>query len=591
MRRWLYFTMDRKRRISPKAKRRLETRQTYRLFLKLLSVVVVSPVFVVFMQACDNQDAVSAFPSRDIEQSLVNAVPPLPENASHLSDFPAMRVTLADSRRDGYDMPAGVIRIDMPTAAGDETFSFSLLPREGGVIQAVLYQQGRGLSVPVVTGDTAWSRRRAPVQGGVPLSLVLESETPFYLASCSLAKDKSRPPAVLIYLIDTLRQDHVGCYKYPLDTTPHIDRFAKEAIRFNSLTPMASWTRPSVASLLTGAMDYTHHALSHEDHLRKGVPSLAKSLEQEGWVTHGITTNTSVSEDFGFGTDFQWYEEVDWQRGGDVEAVDRGIAFLAESEGLPFFLFMHLMAPHREYTPPPEYKDSFMPDRFVGTHEQARIMKDMALYDAEIRFSDDLFGRMMQALKDAGRYEDALIVLLSDHGEQFMEHGDMAHGNSLHYEEMTVPLIFKMPGNVHAREALVRHIVKMADVAPTILEVFDRTVPAEMNGRSFLPLITLEGLFPPEPAFARLRIHDVHYYMAQTETVKYIRDVVRGEDTWYDLHQDLLEQKPLRTPPDGGETLKSWADAQAALPVPDKGEGSPALTAPQIEEFKALGYL
>jgi len=397
-------------------------------------------------------------------------------------------------------------------------------------------------------------------------------------------------------LIDTLRQDHLGCYYYPLDTSPHIDKFSEDAVRFFSLIPMSSWTRPSIATLLTGVMDYTHHALSHEDHLREGLPSLAKALEQGGWTTHGITDSCVVTQAFGFGKDFQWYEEVPLPNNlplpeADVDVVGRAVAAIANAQRTsPLFLYVHVMAPHRDYVPPPEYRDMFMPEKFVGTKSQTRVMRDMALYDAEIRFSDDQFARVIQALKDAGRYDNALIIVVADHGEQFMEHGELAHANSLHYHELKVPFIVKLPGNAHAGSE-VRQIVQMADVAPTILDALGLEIPVQMDGRSLMPLMTLEGTFPPLPAFARLRIDDRHLYMAQTLDMKYIYDVARQQGFWYDLQEDELELRPMSHPPEGGEALRTFAEEQAAKPVPEKGTASPPLTELQTEQLEALGYL
>ena len=555
------------------------------------SVCIVALVFVC---ACSKPSVTTPVPSdADISQALLS----LPaEKGLLLNDLPQERISRQGCHRDAYVVNAGITRVDFPSQAHSGILTFFVLPATGCTVSISVYEDEHGQPLTPATDDVIWAMRRVALDKDKKASVVFSSEQPFHLAIHKPVDTAHEHPDVIVYLIDTLRQDHLGCYYYPLDTSPHIDQFAEDATRFFSLIPMASWTRPSIATLLTGVMDYTHHALSHEDHLRTGLPSLAKNLELRGWTTHGITSSCVVTTDFGFGLDFQWYEEV-LEPGKmpmpqtDVEVVDRVVADIASAEKTtPLFMFVHVMAPHREYEPPEEYRDMFMPEKFVGVKAQTRVMQDMALYDGEIRFSDDQFARVIQALKDTDRYENALIVLIADHGEQFMEHGEMAHANSLHYHELKVPFIIKLPGNMGAGSE-VRHIVQMADVAPTILDALGLDVPAQMEGRSLMPLITLKGAFPPRPAFARLRIDDRLMYMAQNRDLKYIYNVVRQQGQWYDLQKDCFELDPLFIPPEGGEELRAFAEEQAARPIPEKGATSPPLTELQTEQLEALGYL
>lgn len=552
---------------------------------------IMSIALTLLLCACN--DVSTPYSSGSVATAVL--LPLSPGNRASLCDFPLERVSYSGSHRDAYRIPAGKTQLTFEVVQTDHSLIFDLLSSENSEVRQSIYQDKQGKPLPTVKDHSSWSSQRIALTGQNDVTLLFDSEAPFYLAECTLLGKPSGKPDVLIYLIDTLRQDHLGCYYYPVDTSPNIDRFAEDAVRFSSLIPMSSWTRPSVATLLTGVMDYSHHALSHEDHLRQGLPSLAKTLEINEWTTHGITTNCVVTDEFGFGKDFQWYEELLPQNKSaatvlDEKAVDHAIAAIAQPGDMPLGMYLHLIAPHRDYEPPVEYRELFMPKSFVGVRAQTRVMQDMALYDAEIRFSDDQFGRTIQALKDAGRYENALIVLLSDHGEQFMEHGELAHANTLHYHELKVPLLIKLPGNSHAGREI-RHIVQMADIAPTILAALGLTIPGAMEGRSLIPLITLKGTFPPKPAFARLRIGERHLYMAQTQYLKYIYDVVREQGQWYDLQEDPLEYRPLFLPPEGGNALRIFAEEQASRPIPEKGGASPPLTDTQTEQLEALGYL
>jgi arylsulfatase A-like enzyme len=401
-------------------------------------------------------------------------------------------------------------------------------------------------------------------------------------------------PDVIICLIDTLRKDHLGCYYYPLDTSPNIDALAKEGVIFRDLVPMSSWTRPSIATMLTGTMDYTHHALSMEDHLREGLPSLARTLRDAGWFTRSIVTNPAVGGTFGFGRDFESHTDVGAGRPvvtarEDLEAVELALEAIAQAGEKPLFMYLHLMAPHREYQPPAEFRDLFMPETFVGTRPQVRVQKELALYDAEIRFADHSFGRVVRALKDAGRYDNAIIVVLSDHGEQFMEHGELAHANSMYGEELNVPFVLKLPGNAHAGFE-VGTLVQMADVAPTLLDVLGLRAEG-MDGRSLMPLVALEGSFEPRPAFARLRFSQRHLFMARAGSLKLIRNVARGEEFWFDLNTDPQELMPMLSMPEGAEGIRAAAEEFAARPVPAMGAASPPLTEEQRKDLEAMGYL
>jgi arylsulfatase A-like enzyme len=523
------------------------------------------------------------------------AVLPLPDTGQPLTQYPAERVSLPDGQWDARSIPAGTTRIDLEASEIAGQLRFALLPAMNAQISATLYQGDSGIPLAPARDALAWTWRTQALNGQVPVRLVLESAAPFHLAACKVVPDVPDKPDVLVYLIDTLRMDQLGCYHYPLDTSPQIDVFARDATTFRNLVPMSSWTRPSVASLLTGTMDYTHHAISSDDHLRKGLPSLAASLADAGWETHAFVCNPAVSASYGFFADMHTHLDLGGAPNSkaaedDALAVDRALATIAAAQGQPLFLYVHTMAPHRNYEPGPAYADLFMPDRFVGSREQVRLAKELALYNAEIRFSDDQFARIIQALKAAGRYDNALIVLVSDHGEQFMEHGERAHAKSLHFSELGVPLLVKLPGNTGAGNT-VRHVVQMADVAPSILSALGLPVPPAMEGRSFLPLISLQGSYPPLPGFARLRTHGRHFYAARTPTLKFIHDVTLDESTWFDLEADPLEVRPLRKPPPEGEALKAFADAIAAKPIPEAGSTSPPLSPQQREQLDALGYL
>lgn len=521
---------------------------------------------------------------------------PLPESAPlDLSTLPLQRVMLRESQRDARMLPAGTARIDLAPLTSAGHLRLAVLPGKEASVSLSVYLRDSGTALPDVPPKDAWLDLAQPVPANTPVTVVLRSDAPFSIATCALQPDARQRPDVIVYLIDTLRKDHLGCYGYPLPTSPNIDAFAADAVKLRDFTPMAAWTRPSVTSLLTGTMDYTHHALSPEDHPREGLPSLAKTLGEAGWETQAQMVNPAVGSEAGYGKDFSWHTDVwrDRQPVGwetDAIAVEAAIKATEAAGGREQFLYLHTMAPHRDYQPHEDFTDRFMPDRFVGTRTQVRTQKDLALYDAEIATADRHFGEFIAALKAQGRYDNALIVLLSDHGEQFMEHGEMAHSNSLHFAEMGAPCLIKLPGNRHAGTE-VREVTRIADLMPTMLEVLGLPIPAGVDGRSLLPQLTRSAVLPALPAFARLRIGKKFQYMAQTEALKYLHDIVTGNIFWYDRENDPMELAPMTRPPAGGEDLQKFAEEMASKPVPEKGAASPPLSPSEQSDLKALGYL
>ena len=178
-------------------------------------------------------------------------------------------------------------------------------------------------------------------------------------------------------------------------------------------------------------------------------------------------------------------------------------------------------------------------------------------YAAEIRQLDTQFARVIDTLKSLDQYDNTLIVFLSDHGEQFQEHGESAHAKSLFEEELRIPLHIKLPGNDFAG-AERKEVVAMEGLPATLLELIDMDPPDTFEGKSFADALHRE-MFSEEVATATLRFDDRLLHMARNYDYKYIYDAVRGQDRWYDLLEDRDEIDPLSEPPEGAEHLRSIA--------------------------------
>jgi len=317
-------------------------------------------------------------------------------------------------------------------------------------------------------------------------------------------------PNIIVYLVDTLRADHLGCYGYDKQISPRIDDFAGESVLFEGSQAQSPWTRASVASVLTGLWPQVHGAQADEDRLGDKVETLAERLRDLGYRTVGITGNGNAHEAFGFAQGFDYFKYIVKPRPGELLATSEDINEVAlgwldrRDRDQPFFMWLHTIDPHAPYDPPEPFAAKWagsVEDASIGSMDSLQeiskldreleddsIEKLMALYDAEIAYNDDSFGALLEELRERGLYEDSLIVFLSDHGEEFYDHGALQHGKTLHSEMLDVPLIVRMPrGEGGGRR--VRSLVEHVDLLPTILHFLGQEETQGIQGESFLDML------------------------------------------------------------------------------------------------------
>ncbi|HEV2853690.1 MAG TPA: sulfatase [Thermoanaerobaculia bacterium] len=312
-----------------------------------------------------------------------------------------------------------------------------------------------------------------------------------------------RPFNVVVYLVDTLRADHLGCYGYGKPVSPRIDAFAREAALFRHAVAQAPWTRPAVATILTGLLPRTHGVNRKKHALAPEAVTLAETLRDRGYRTAGFITNGNVARSFGFGQGFDIYELLGRRRSAATDVNARAALWLEKEwkRDAPFFLYLHTVEPHAPYAPPEPFRQRFAPGakdealtrmRFLHQIEEGKVPATpelrrnlLDLYDAEIAANDAAFGNLIDLLHQRGLWQDTVVVFVSDHGEEFLDHGGWEHGRSLHTEMLDVPLIVRIPGlgNGQTVDRQAQH----ADVVPTILDALGLPVPAAVEGRSLLP--------------------------------------------------------------------------------------------------------
>jgi arylsulfatase A-like enzyme len=363
----------------------------------------------------------------------------------------------------------------------------------------------------------------------------------------------SRPRSAalaVVYLVDTLRADHLPLYGYPRDTAPELGRFARDGIVFDQAIAPSSWTKPSVASLLTSLLPREHRCVQFYTPLDPAFVTLAELLRERGFGTGAVVANRLVhAQDAQFHQGFEYFTAPPAPQGAR-EAVDTALAYLRTRQGLPTFLYVHTMDPHTPYTPPPPFDRRFEPAPAPGRaaaepqdyQEPADRDRLVAQYDGEIAYGDRELGRFLRELKSMGRYEGALVIFLSDHGEEFLDHGDWVHGHTLYDELIHVPLVVKMPLAQHAGRR-VSDPVQLVDILPTILKAEGLPVPETAVGRPLGEALG-GGDLEERPLVLETKYREHVAYGVRTRTDKYVHQLSpKDEQLYLDLGEDPHEQE------------------------------------------------
>jgi arylsulfatase A-like enzyme len=325
----------------------------------------------------------------------------------------------------------------------------------------------------------------ASIRGLAPVARVLLALGLLAAATACHGGGEERPRSVILISIDTLRADHLGCYGHPLPTSPNLDAFAARGTLFEDAYAPAPWTLPSHVSLLTGLYPTRHGVRTTDRRLADAIPSLATLLAQQGFETGAIVNAVIMRRQFGLAQGFSTYEMVPsyQSRVGNASRVtDAALRWLGDRRGRRVFLFLHYYDVHSDYRSLTRYERMFAPgpSRFDGSNVQladvrgGRLPIDeegaahlARLYDAGIRQLDQELGRLFTRLRETGWLDDSTIVVTSDHGEEFLEHGGVLHGHTHYQELLRVPLILlgpTIPAGVRVRSP-----VSLVDVVPTLL--------------------------------------------------------------------------------------------------------------------------
>jgi arylsulfatase A-like enzyme len=406
----------------------------------------------------------------------------------------------------------------------------------------------------------------------------------------------SQRPNVIIYLIDTLRADHLGCYGYDKPVSPSIDRFAADAVQFDRTMAQTSWTRTAVASIFTGMVPTSHGVIDRKDGLVEEAETLAEVLRGVGYDTASFVATGHVSPRWGMAQGFETFSLEKKNDMGLRYALSNGlnppvIRWLERDRDRPFFLYVHTLDPHSPYAPTreaaakfaagvtrpklsPETEarlDKMAADLAEATGKPApvdvgsqvwvqalkkgivestpKMLEDLiALYDAEVYHNDIYFGELLDYLRESGLYDNTLIVFVADHGEEFLDHGDWTHGHTLYREQLQVPLIMRFPEDPSSpRGRTVDGLARQIDIAPTVADYLGVRAPAGTQGSSLLPMAFGVGAArEPRRGYAHLKLDasfGESFFDGRWKLI--CTDVESINCQLYDLDRDPLEVNDL----------------------------------------------
>ena len=430
--------------------------------------------------------------------------------------------------------------------------------------------------------------------------LLLTCSTAF--AGCSAeAPAVEAPRQIVLVTIDTLRADHCSLYGYARDTTPFLRELAESATVFENTSATSSWTAPSMASLFTSLPPRSHGVLagnfrkegiSQQDYLDERFSTLPETLSQHGYETFGVSTNAHLTHQTGFGQGFDELTALWWKDAEDANT--EALAFAERLEDAErSFLWVHYFDPHYPYEAREPWFESYqaeertMPEGVdpAGVH---LVLDGLDRYDSEINHTDASLRRLFRELAVG---EDALVVVTSDHGEAFFEHGRHAHGLSLFEEETRVPLLIRYPGQTTA--ARVETPVSILDVYPTLLELASLPVPPGLAGRSLAAAVRGEPLEPQAIVSELDRSGRIERTLRWKHWKLYRQEQPSTFTRLYDLEKDPDEQSDLAAdqPKKARELARRWDEWADDWPRVRASRQARSFGEAELEKLRVLGYL
>ncbi len=472
-------------------------------------------------------------------------------------------------------------------------------------------------------------------------------------ARAALGTGNENPPQGVIFIVaDTLRRDHLDAYGYERATAPTVRWFAENGILFRDNISQGTWTKVSVSSILTSLYPTTHGIKDMPDRMPAGVETLAEAYRSAGYATFATSSVpftgklTNLHQGVEVLHESSSVPELDHSGSKTSRTyTDRLLEWLDMHHEVPFFAFLHVFDPHSPFEPYAPYESLWLEPEELTAHRQdmetvkefietgffryqalpdreeieksgvdieTYVRREKAWYDASIRAMDLEIGRILERLQELGLAEDTLIVLISDHGEEFLEHGRHFHGYHTYGEMLNVPLIFWWPGGL-PQGVEVATTVQSIDVMPTLLELSLLPLPEAIQGQSLLPL--LAGSNPtslgwkPRPAVAeraQAPAANEGEKNAELESLAVVdgdwkliwNTYIPDDRPEYELYDHKKDPINLSNVADEhpevverlAEYLKNWHEGALAAKI-DTEAAADEMSTEELEKLRALGYI
>lgn len=462
---------------------------------------------------------------------------------------------------------------------------------------------------------------------------------------------EARPRNLIMIVVDTLRKDHLSTYGYDRETSPNLTVLAAQGALFEDSIAQATWTKASMPAILTSLYPDSHTVQEFDHRLPASATTLAEVFRDAGYATLSLTSILFVGQFTNLHQGFEQLHEsgsLDRANGSKVarEYVDRLILWLEDHQNFPFFALLHVQDPHDPFEPYPPYDrmwaDPTYKEKFEEQSKKVRkyisdplmkafgmptkkelaaaeidakryVSQEIGWYDGSIRALDAELGRLLERLDELHLNDNTLIALVSDHGEEFLEHGRHFHGQSVYGELSRVPMILKGPGV--APGVRVAETVESIDLMPTILDLIGLAPPLEVQGQSLASLIsnnpgeTLTNSFRARPAFtgkaaivqgAGPAPRDSEAYSVIDDGWKLVHHIAPGEGSpdkeLFNHQSDPLNLNDVAAAnPEIVERLttllETWRKFTESHRLPADSEAAENLSQQEMEQLKSLGYL
>ncbi len=421
--------------------------------------------------------------------------------------------------------------------------------------------------------------------------------------------------SVVLIVLDTVRADHLRSYGYERPTSPHLERWAQHGALFENAIASSSWTLPSFASIYTGHHPGRHGAGERFEHselrisgIAEDLPTLAERFREAGYATIAFATNPFLHRKFGVDRGFDEYSFVPASNRDirDAETtVDLALAWFDQQSDRPCFAMIHLFDPHMDYFPPEDIRGKFT-EGYEGPLEfpvtgGARIRSGIlrldaadeqyviGSYDEELVYLDRELGRLLDGLAERELLEEGVVILTSDHGEEFFEHGSFEHGHAAYQELLHVPLVI---WGESVQPSRISQPVSHVDLFPTALDAAGLEIPDDLPGVSLLPAARAGTPIEPRPLIADRTLHDRRHRVLIRWPWKAIDVEGRRDAMLFHLEDDPHERNDLskREPDRLQAMLKEFEVISPTTTRSEDQQEAEALDDAIREQLEALGY-